>query len=144
MSMTDPAALIERLVAEVYNRGHLAPIEQLFAPTVLVDGQAATVWDVSEGISCFKQLFPGRQCTLDVISTAGDLVAVHWTIHYPAASCHDTGQRSPDVARTGVRLFRIADGRIAEVWFNCRALEQLQAHPALRLPDLPAGLSTEA
>jgi hypothetical protein len=139
--MTDPTALVERLVVEVYNRGNLAVIEQLFTPTILFNGHMATIKDVSDAIACLQQLFPGLHVTLDSITAAGDLVAVHWTIHHSPEPSPNTSQGNRHVTRPGLRLLRVADGRIAEVWFNWTALDRLQGYSELHLPDLPARLN---
>ncbi len=125
--MTDPTALLECLVAEVYNRGNLAALEVCFTPTVLFDGQVATIEEFSDSIQCLRQLFPDLHVTLDASTALGDLVAVKWTVHHAAASCQDSADGKRQAARKSVRLFRIVDGRIAEVWFNWTARAQLQA-----------------
>lgn len=138
MTMTDRTALIECLVAEVYNQGNLAAIQELFTPTVLVDGYATTIEEFSDSIHCLRQMFPDLRVTLDTFCEVGELVAVHWTAQHYGPSMPANRQHDRPGGRTDLRLFRIVHGRIVEVWYNWTALEQLEAQGVLHLAKLPA------
>jgi ketosteroid isomerase-like protein len=102
--------VVRRLVAEVLNGGHLAVIEELYAPEL---APAAKRW-----IAPFRASFPDVHMEIAELIAEGDRVvgrftcsATHlgeWLGHPP------TGRRFERVDE--VSIFRFRDGRIVHVW----------------------------
>ena len=81
MTAETHTALIQRIVEEIFNQGNLELARELYAPSVLFNGQAMTVEDLKEAIVMLHELIPGFHVTaVDVVSTQ-DKVAVQWTIY---------------------------------------------------------------
>jgi ketosteroid isomerase-like protein len=102
--------VVRRLVAEVLNGGHLAVIDELYAPEL---APAAKRW-----IAPFRASFPDVHMEIAELIAEGDRVvgrftcsATHlgeWLGHPP------TGRRFERVDE--VSIFRFRDGRIVHVW----------------------------
>jgi len=79
--------------------------------------------------------FSDLKSTPDMVLADGDKVAVRWTI-----TCRHTGPyrgfpaTGRDVKFSGVNIFRIENGRIAEVWNHRDDLSVLQQIGAVTLP----------
>ena len=138
-------AVIRRLIEEVYNEGNLDVVDELMAPDVF---DHAAVPRHQHGIAGFKHVMEwGREFTSDVrydiddIIAEGDKVAVRMTV----SGTHTGTVRS--ISPTGksfsvdyVHWFRLADGKVAELWAVRDDLSRLQ-----QLGLIPApGQSEEA
>ena len=65
----------------------------------------------------YDRVFPDETVTIDDEVAEGDLVAVRWT--WRGTHAGEFGGYSPTgkhVKTEGITLFRLADGRIAEMW----------------------------
>jgi predicted ester cyclase len=103
-------AVVRRLVAEVFNGGHLEVIDQLYAPEL---ARAAKRW-----IAPFQASFPDVHIEIEELIAEGDKVvarftcsATHlgdWLGHAP------TGRRFERVDEVWILRFR--DGKIVHVW----------------------------
>jgi predicted ester cyclase len=113
-------AVVRRLVAEVFNGGHLEVIDQLYAPELAA---AAKRW-----IAPFRASFPDVHIEIVELLAEGDKVvarftcsATHlgdWLSHAP------TGRRFERVDEVWIVRFR--DGRIVHVWSLEDTLGRLQ------------------
>ena len=115
-------AIVRRLVEEVLNGGRMEVIEELYVPAL---APAATAW-----IAPFRVSFPDVQMEIIDLVAANEKVVGRFT----CSGTHlgewlgyaPTGRRFEAVDE--VYFFRIAGGRIAEVWGiedNLSRLEQL-------------------
>jgi predicted ester cyclase len=103
-------AVVRRLVAEVFNGGHLEVIDQLYAPELAA---AAKRW-----IAPFRASFPDVHIEIEELIAEGDKVvarftcsATHlgdWLGHAP------TGRRFERIDE--VWILRLRDGKIVHVW----------------------------
>jgi len=59
----------------------------------------------------FRAAFPDAHFTLELVVSAADMVAVRWRC---TATYVETGAKVADYV--GVNFFRIADGKIVEIW----------------------------
>ncbi len=111
-------ALAQRFQVEIFEQGHLEVADELLAP--------GFVWhsDVPPGAagvktfaSTVRAAFPDITMTADLIVAAGDRVAILWTLsgthegEFLGAPATGTGVSTP-----GVDIYRIEDGKIAEIW----------------------------
>jgi steroid delta-isomerase-like uncharacterized protein len=88
----------------------------------------------------FRDAFPDIAATLHEVVAQADKVAVRYTLagthRGPFAGVPATGKR---VTLSGITLFRLADGRIAEVWGCADFFGFLQQLGALPTPGHPSG-----
>jgi hypothetical protein len=132
-------AIIHRLVEEVYNQGNLAVAEDIYAPTILLNDQVFSITELKAAIEELRTVLPDFRITLTAPYVVRDLVEAQWTIHGSVSELQRGGETSREQASwTGLRLFRIVDGKIVEVWCNRAAIDHLEA---IGLPALPMSLS---
>ena len=136
----DHLALLHRLVEELYNEGNVAAAEALYAPTVLVNGEAYTVAELVAAMRQVRTTLPDLQVTVEVLGMSGDLLVVAWTIQRTAGEAAGSG-RAPQRRGgwTGLRLLRVVEDRIVEVWLNGAAHQRLEDLDRYYLRDLPLG-----
>jgi steroid delta-isomerase-like uncharacterized protein len=131
VSAEDNKAVIRRLIEEVYNEGHLDVVDELVAPDVF---NHPAVPAHQYGIDGFKHVIEWvRDFSSDVhydiedIIAEGDKVAVRMT----HSGTHTGAIRG--ISPTGksfsvdyVHWFRVADGKVAELWAVRDDLSRLQ------------------
>ncbi len=117
----DPRAVVLRQHDEVWSRGNLAVIEELYAPTFVGHHPGMPDWigprDVRETVSRVRHAFPDFTETVEDVVVDGATVVTRFI----ASGTHlgsykgvaPTGQRV-EIAEIG--MFRIANGQIAEKW----------------------------
>ena len=131
MSTEENKALVLRW-EELWNQGNLTLADELFSPDfVLHDASSFLEIRGPEGykqdITRFRTAFPDLQITLEDIVAEGEKVVGRWT----ARGTHQGPLRSiaptsAHVTLTGIDIFRIVDGKIAEEWSNADGLGMLQ------------------
>jgi predicted ester cyclase len=118
---SDNATVVRRLFDEVVNAHDVGPLDSLVAPDV-VDHQQVIFAQSEEGIGAGLQMlfdgFPDFRADLEQVVADGDQVAARFHL-----SGTNTGNYRGLPAPTqrhaewdAMALFRIAGGRIAEVW----------------------------
>jgi steroid delta-isomerase-like uncharacterized protein len=116
--------LVERFTTDAWNGGNLAVIDELFAPDY-IGHDAPRVEPVRgpEGMKDFLGMyhdaFSDAEITLDDVIVSGDKVVTRWT----GRGTHDgelmgIPPTGASVVFTGIRIFRVEDGRIAEGWVD--------------------------
>ena len=123
----DKQALIHRVVESVYNEGNLDVVDELYAPSVRINGEATDIEDFKQAMVMLREIVPGFRVTIEELQTKGDKVAAQWTIRR-SPKTHRRGPPSSHVygSCTGQRLFRIADGKVTDVWANGEAVDQIE------------------
>jgi hypothetical protein len=112
-------ALIRRLVEEVFNQVDLATAEEIYAPTILYNGERLCIEELKEAIALLHRAIPGLRITTGLMIAAGNMLVTNWTIHRGAFPAHGNGAATASHRPwTGLRLFRIQNGKITEVWAN--------------------------
>ena len=122
MSIEDHKALIRRFYEEVWNKGNLDAADTIFAddyvrhdlrPGNPLPGPAGQKKIAAD----FRAAFPDLHMTIDVIVAEGDIIAARWTTEGTNTgqwgSIPPTGKRAKF---SGVNIFRIANGRVVEIW----------------------------
>ena len=143
MSAEENKAVVRRLIEKVYNEGNLDVVDELMAPDVF---DHAAVPEHQHGIDGFKHVIewvrdisPDVHYKIDDIIAEGDKAGVRMT-----QSGTDTGTVRgipPTDKRFSVdyvHWFRLADGKVAELWAVRDDLTRLQ-QPGL----VPVGLTGE-
>jgi steroid delta-isomerase-like uncharacterized protein len=122
MSESANKALVRRFYEEVWDRGntdfaldvfHDGYIRHDLRPSQAPPGGAGQAKIATD----FRRAFPDLRFRVDLIIAEDDLVAARWTAsgtHVgPWGSVEPTGKRAEF---SGVNIFRISDGKVAEIW----------------------------
>lgn len=131
MSTEANKALAQRWLEEVWNKGDLRLIDELVAPDyVLHDptrpglkGRAG----IRESIAMFRQAFPDLTFIVEDQVAETDKIVTRYTVQGthlgPLMGIAATGKQG---TITGIDIYRISNGQIAEAWSNWDTLGLLQ------------------
>jgi predicted ester cyclase len=115
MSGDSNEALVRRLYDAVWSSDDFDVADELIADAEVHHDHGATGTGGPEaqkqGARAFRAAFPDARFALEVVVSAGDLVAARWRC---AATHARTGAKVVDYV--GVNFFRIADGKVVEIW----------------------------
>ncbi len=131
MSVEENKAVVRRLYDEV-NKGNLAVLDELIAPDFVNHGD--TTFRSTQGLDAFRQALratlagmPDIRWVLDEPLAEGDRVAVRGTIRgthtAPLFGIPPTGKR---VTWTGIEIYRVVGGKLAERWHSSDDLGLMQ------------------
>jgi steroid delta-isomerase-like uncharacterized protein len=121
MSRDDNKALVRLTADEVWSKGNLSIVDEIYAPHFLCHSIAGPEWRGREGIrqqvTNHRVAFPDWHEQIEDIIAEGDRVAIRFT----SQGTHKgefqgmlpTGRR---VNISEVAIYRIADGKIVEQW----------------------------
>ncbi len=121
MSAEELKAMARRYIEEVWNKGNLALIDEMFAPDYLNHspntGQMAGPEGLKQLIAGFRRAAPDLHLTIDDMLAEGDRVVTRWT----ARGTHQgelmgippTGRQ---ITVSAIVIDRIVEGRIVEHW----------------------------
>ena len=111
------AALVQRVIDEIWNAGNVDLADELFAPTYVNHG--GLIPDLVQGpegikfsVAFYHAAFPALHVAVDDLAIDKDAVILSWTAR---------GQASPDAAAatlTGITRSLVSDGQILESWTN--------------------------
>ncbi len=137
MSAETNKAIVRRLLEEVWNQKQIELIEEFFTDDVVevsVGHPPTTGLEgVKMGTAVLLNAFPDLQLTITDEIAEGDKVVIRWGMQgthqgdlmaIPASGA--------EVSQTGVTVYRLANARIAELWFfpdNLGLLQQLGVIP---------------
>lgn len=137
-------ALARRYIEEVWNRGNLDLIDELFTPDYvnhnLSAGQAPGLAGIKALIGGFRAASPDLRLTIDDLIAEGDKVVTRWT----ARGTHQgdlmgippTGKR---LTVSAIVVDRFVDGRIVEHWAARDDLGMLQQLGVIPTPGPEVG-----
>jgi steroid delta-isomerase-like uncharacterized protein len=141
MSVEENRALIQRFVGEVFNRGNLDVVDEIYAPvyvghTAGFPEQIHGPEGVKEFVELYRSAFPDLHTTIEDIVTEGDKVAYRWT----AVGTHRGGllgvpPSNNRVELKGITIERIEDGKIVETYNNFDQLGMLRQIGAFPAPE---------
>ncbi len=122
MSIEDNKALVRRFYEEVWNRGNLVVADDIFAddymrhdlrPGNALSGPAGQKKIAGD----FRAAFPDLHMTVDLMIAEGDMVMARWTTEGTNAGQWGDVPPTGKYARfSGVNIFRIAQGKVVELW----------------------------
>jgi len=109
------AALVQRVIDEIWNAGNLDLADELFAPAYINHG--GLIPDLVQGpegikfsVAFYRAAFPGLHVAVDDLAVDKNAVILNWTAR---------GQTSTDATTgtlTGVTRSLVAGGQILESW----------------------------
>lgn len=123
MSTEANVALVQRWAEEILSKGDLNTIDELFAVDY-IDHTNPPDWPSGrEGhrqiIALYHTAFPDFRYTIEHQVAEGDLVVVRGTYHGThRGAFFGIPPTGVYITTTGMHLFRLADGKIAEHWCN--------------------------
>ena len=127
MTEAENAAIASRWHEDTINNHDLAVLDEILAPAAALD--SATFADNPEPREVLGALltgFPDVQHTVEAVVTEGNLVV----IRYRASGTHEgefqgSAPTGKSVTWTGINIYRLECGRIAEVWSEVDALGRI-------------------
>jgi predicted ester cyclase len=136
-------AIVRRLYREVFDQGHLAVIDELYAPDVELHlpglpedpyGPAP----VHQMVAMIRTTFPGVRISIEDIVAEGDKVVARVTFRLP----HDgqlagIGPRRHLATWTRIDIFRLFRGKIIEQWADRDDVGLFQQFGVILPPSSP-------
>jgi steroid delta-isomerase-like uncharacterized protein len=132
VSTDENRADIRRLFAEVFNGGDIDVVDKLVATDVL--GHDATSPEPKRGLASVKQVavlfrtaFPNGRFPLEDLIAEGDKVVARWGLQGTQQGAFmGVAPTGKPVSVTGIVIYRLAGGKIAEYWGNFDTLGLMQ------------------
>ena len=132
MSQEENKAIVRRFFEEAWNRQNLDVIDEIFASTIVFNGQSVTRDAVKQALAGRRAAFPDIQVTVDDQVAEGEKVSTRrtWraTHRGPYRGVAPTGKQ---VKWTQISVVRFSQGRIVEDWAVADELSILQQLGAL-------------
>jgi predicted ester cyclase len=122
VSTEENKALIRRFIADVWNRGNLASVEELVAQDAMAGGRVVGPDAVRAAIARQAEAFPDGSNTIEDLVAEGDRVVLRGTFrgtHTGTLQHPVFGQIAPtgkQLTISGTSIFRLAAGKIVERW----------------------------
>ena len=145
MSVEENRTLIHRFVEEVFNRGNLDVVEEIYAPiyvghTAGLPEQTLGPEGVKEFVELYRSAFPDIRTTIEDIVTVGDKLTYRWT----AVGTHQgeflgVAPSNNAVEITGTTMERIEGGKIVETYNNFDQLGMMRQIGAMPAPEQSEG-----
>jgi steroid delta-isomerase-like uncharacterized protein len=140
MSEEENKTIARRFNDEVWDRGDLAALEELFAEDAVDHGAIPDQPPGREGhkyqLNLFRSAFPDLRVTAEDIFSEGDKVAYRWTgrgTHQgELMGIAPTGN---EVTFRGIDVLRVEGGKVVERWSEYNALEAMQQMGVLPPPE---------
>jgi steroid delta-isomerase-like uncharacterized protein len=141
MTLADNKALVRRLFDEVWNTGNVALVDDLLAPSFVdhaaqMGGDDPTRDGFKTQVRLFRTAFPDGRSQIEDLIAEDDRVVARWTDGGTQRGewmgVPPTGKR---VTMSGIDVYRIEQGRIAEFWCSEDELGLLRQLGALQPPE---------
>ncbi len=143
MSLDEHKAIIRAHVAVLFNQQRIDRAEEFFTPDYLdhapLPGQAPGLAGAKHKWTTYLAAVPDMHATIDDVVAEGDKVAVRWTVQgTQRGELLGIPPTSRPVRFSGISLYRLAKGKIAEQWEQWDRLNLLQQLGVLPAPPAPA------
>ncbi len=137
MSLEENKALVRRYAEEVVNRRNLDLLDEIFAPDFVQYGadpdQVSGVEDLKQFFAMLTSGFPDFQATIEDLLAEGAKVVLRFTFRGThQGEFMGIAPTGKQVTMAGIDIFRIADGKIVELWGQEDVLGVMQ-----QLGDIP-------
>jgi steroid delta-isomerase-like uncharacterized protein len=134
MTTEEHKMIVRRFFEEAWNQQNLHVVDEIFAPTVIFNGQAVTREALKQALAGRRVAFPDIQVTVDDQVAEGEKVSTRrtWRATHkgPYRGVAPTGKA---VKWTQISVVRFSQGKIVEDWAvadELGILQQLGALPA--------------
>lgn len=141
-------AIVRQFVDEVWNQGNFEHIDALVSPDSTVHhyllGTLSGTENVLGWIGYARSLVPDLHVTIEHLIAQGEEVVMHWTSRGTFAGV--AGWPANQYSGSGLIVYRLQDGLIAEQWYSADSLQEAQnssASEQTAAPD-PARTGEEA
>jgi steroid delta-isomerase-like uncharacterized protein len=142
MSLEDNKAIVRAHVAALFNQHRVAQTDEFFAQDYLdhapLPGQAPGLAGAKQKWMSYLTAVPDLRATIEDMVAEGDKVAVRWTVQGThrgeLLGIPPTGKH---VRFSGISIYRLAVGKIAEQWEQWDRLPLLQQLGVLPTPAAP-------
>ncbi|MGD2108049.1 MAG: ester cyclase [Phycisphaerae bacterium] len=138
--LSNGVALVSRIAEDIWNRGDMTVVDEVMAADVVYHGPHMPggvgdheTWRLA--VSMYRSAFPDSHVTYEDFIVSGDTVVGRWsatgTHTGPLPGAEATGKA---IAIGGISIYRIADGKIVEVWEHLDLLGMWQQLGVVVLP----------
>ncbi len=141
MSTEDNTALAHRFHMDIFVKGDLAVADELLTPDFVIHfpGLPPEMLHGPEGVkkyaTAIRTAFPDLHITHDDTIAVGDKVVIRWTVRAThQGELMGIAPTGKQVTITGIDIFRLSLGKLAEMWQNWDQLGMLQQVGALPAP----------
>jgi steroid delta-isomerase-like uncharacterized protein len=139
MSNETNKATVRREIEERWNKHRMDNVDEFFTKDIVghlnSSDPASGQQKMNEGLAMFLNAFPDIRLTIEDEFAEGDKVVVRFTMtgthQGELLGIPPTGKR---VSSAGVSIYRLANAKIAEIWFltdSLTVLQQMGVVPAL-------------
>jgi steroid delta-isomerase-like uncharacterized protein len=122
--------IAERYFGEILSQGRLATADEILAPAVRFTNPPLTLHsreELKQLVTALRGAFPDLRFHLEDALAEGDRVATRWTMTGThRGEIQGKAATGKSMSVSGMDIFRIADGRIQEIWVNMDVLGQAQ------------------
>lgn len=120
MSIEQNKALARRIPEEFFNKGNPALLDEICAPNFILHGAPGPGTEPVKGmLAMFRTGLPDVKMTIEDIIAEGDKVVFRVTVQGThQGEFRGIPPTGKQVTITGIQIWRIADDKIAEGWFN--------------------------
>ena len=117
MTPEEHKAVARRFFEEVWNKQKLEVVDEVFAPTVLVNGQPVSRDAIKQLVTARRVAFPDIQVTVEGQVAEGDKVSTRrtWQATHQGTYRGIAATGKP-VRWTQISIVRLVEGRIVEDW----------------------------
>jgi steroid delta-isomerase-like uncharacterized protein len=126
MSIEENKALVRRFFEVGPSRGDLEAANELLSPSFSVHTplpSAPGIQGINEIITTCRAAFEHLDVTIEDMIAEGDRVAARFTAHgIHKGSFMNLPPTGRPITMTGIEIFRIEDGKIAELWGEANLL----------------------
>lgn len=137
MPTEENKALVRRYVEEVWNDLKLGVVDELFAADYTIhqgmQSMPTSHEALKQGITTIRTAFPDLHMAIDNLICEGDKVGAHWASHGTQRGelrLPGVPQSIPpserDVTFGEAAIFRISNGKLAEVWYASDRLSMMR------------------
>jgi predicted ester cyclase len=117
----DLKARLSRDLDRIWNQGDQDAIDELYAADCVIHnaapGTPAGIEGVKAAINGLRAAVPDLQFSMENLMVDGDLVAEGWSVTgTPQAELPGVPATGVKITMSGLGMYRLADGKVAEVW----------------------------
>lgn len=127
MTPEEHKMIVRRFFEEAWNRQNLDVVDEVFAPTVIFNGQSITREALKQALAGRRVAFPDIQVTVDDQVAEGEKVSTRRTWRATHKGPYrGVGATGKVVTWTQISVVRFSQGRIVEDWTVADELSILQ------------------